>query len=123
LALRITDGGHNILLLFWQIFNVSREILKAKINPGLFFVFNIVFISLAQSVLLFLISTPAYVMLLTTRLGDAMDTTDIMISRVLMGLIMVEFFADQQQWGKKLLPNPETSLTCHQITRRQRNLT
>jgi len=123
LALRITDGGHNILLLFWQIFNVSREILKAKINPGLFFVFNIAFISLAQSVLLFLISTPAYVMLLTTRLGDTMDTTDIMISRVLMGLIMVEFFADQQQWGKKLLPNPETSLTCHQITRRQRNLT
>lgn len=42
---------------------------------------------------------PAYIMLLTARLGDTMTTVDIVFARVLMGLIMIEFFADQQQWG------------------------
>lgn len=46
-----------------------------------------------------MISMPAYIMLLTARLGDTMTTVDIVFARVLMGLIMIEFFADQQQWG------------------------
>jgi steroid 5-alpha reductase family enzyme len=69
-------------------------------SPALFFIFNIVFISLAQSVLLFLITTPTYVILLTGRLGEKMSTSDTIFARVLMGLVLVEFFADQQQWSK-----------------------
>lgn len=78
---------------------VYREVLRDKINPALFFVFNVLFISLAQSILLFLISTPTYVMLLTARFGEAMKTSDIIYARFLMGLVLVEFFADQQQWS------------------------
>jgi steroid 5-alpha reductase family enzyme len=78
---------------------ILRDILKEKINPTLFFLFNVAFISLAQSILLFLISTPIYVMLLASRFSEKMDTSDIIFARVLMGLVLLEFFADQQQWG------------------------
>ena len=86
--------------MHYAYLTIIRDVLKAYLNPGLFFVFNVAFISLAQSVLLFLITTPTYLMLIAARLSEDMDTTDIMIARGMMGLIMIEFFADQQQWGK-----------------------
>jgi len=65
------------------------------------FLFNVTFISFIQSVLLFTITTPAYVLMLVSRLpgGDAMDMVDIIFSRGLVGLVLVEVFADQQQWS------------------------
>jgi steroid 5-alpha reductase family enzyme len=77
-------------------------VLRGKISPALFFVFNVTFISLAQSVLLFLITTPTYTMLLASRvpLVEKMTTADTIFARVLMGLVLLEFFADQQQWSK-----------------------
>jgi F0F1-type ATP synthase beta subunit len=39
-------------------------------------------------------------MLLVSRFNESMTTADTIFARVLMGLVMVEFFADQQQWGK-----------------------
>jgi steroid 5-alpha reductase family enzyme len=77
-----------------------REILRQHISAPLFFVFNVLFISLAQSVLLFLITTPTYVLVLAARLGQKMDTADLVFSRALMGLVLLEFFADQQQWSE-----------------------
>lgn len=50
--------------------------------------------------LLFLITTPAYVMLLASRINETMSLADIMFSRALMVLILLEGFADQQQWGE-----------------------
>ncbi|OCL13423.1 DUF1295-domain-containing protein [Glonium stellatum] len=76
------------------------EVLKKNIGPALMFIFNVAFISLAQNLLLFAITTPTYVLLLTSRVsGDGMNSTDTTFSRVLMVLILVEFFADQQQWN------------------------
>ncbi|KAH8664968.1 hypothetical protein BGZ60DRAFT_470690 [Tricladium varicosporioides] len=78
------------------------EILRKYISPPLFFIFNVTFISLAQSVLLFLITTPTYVMVLAARVGGIaaeMSTADLVFSRVLMGLVLLEFFADNQQWS------------------------
>ncbi|KAK0124343.1 hypothetical protein ONS95_009312 [Cadophora gregata] len=75
------------------------EVLRQKIHPGLFFVFNVLFISLAQSILLFLITTPTYVMLLAGRIGGGLTTADMVFVRVLMALVLLEFFADQQQWN------------------------
>ncbi|KAG9235298.1 hypothetical protein BJ875DRAFT_440489 [Amylocarpus encephaloides] len=75
------------------------ELLRKRIGPPLFFVFNVAFISLAQSILLFLITTPAYVLVLASRFGAEMSSADVLFSRVLMGLVLVEFFADQQQWN------------------------
>jgi len=83
-----------------HILIASREVLRKKISPALFFVFNVVFISLAQNILLFLVSTPTYVMLLVSRFNGTMGTADIIFARILMGLILVEFLADQQQWSE-----------------------
>lgn len=79
------------------IFN--REILRKNLNPGLFFVLNVLFISLAQSVLLFLIATPAYVMILAAKYGVETSVTDSVLSRLWIGCVLFEYLADQQQWG------------------------
>jgi steroid 5-alpha reductase family enzyme len=76
-------------------------------SAPLFFLFNVAFISLAQSVLLFLITTPTYVMLLASHIPspEKMSSADIIFARVLMGLVLLEFFADQQQWGTSPSPS------------------
>ena len=80
-------------------------VLREYISPALFFVFNVLFISLAQSVLLFLITTPAYILLLTARLitpstpySDKFTTSDLIFSRIFVVLVVLEFLADQQHW-------------------------
>jgi steroid 5-alpha reductase family enzyme len=77
-----------------------REFLRKQMHPGLFFLFNVTFISFLQNVLLFFITTPAYIILLVSRVHDTMAMADIIIARVLMVLILIETFADQQQWGE-----------------------
>jgi hypothetical protein len=77
----------------------SREVLRQKVPPGLFFAFNILFISLAQSILLFLVTTPAYVFLLVERLDEPFGAFDNTFPKILLGLVLVEWFADKQQWG------------------------
>ncbi|KAL3423666.1 DUF1295 domain-containing protein [Phlyctema vagabunda] len=76
------------------------EILQKNLKPypGLFFVLNVLFISLAQSVLLFMVATPTYVILLASRFSATMTTADTVFTRSLLGLVLFEFFADQQQW-------------------------
>ncbi|MCJ1301854.1 hypothetical protein MMC08_004655 [Hypocenomyce scalaris] len=75
------------------------EVLREKLSPALFFVFNVLFISLAQSVLLFMITTPTYILLLASRLtANEYQAADLIFSRGLMSLVLLTFFADQQQW-------------------------
>jgi len=53
--------------------------------------------------ILFLITTPVYILLLVSRLTqEKMNLPDIVFHRVLLVLIFIEFFADQQQWSKLL---------------------
>ena len=40
-------------------------------------------------------------MVLAARFGEKMATADMIFARVLMGLVLVEFFADQQQWSEQ----------------------
>jgi len=76
------------------------EVLKPVLGPTLMFTFNVLFISLAQNLLLFAITTPTYIVLLVSRLnGDEMGTVDNVFSRLMFFLVVVEFFADQQQWN------------------------
>jgi steroid 5-alpha reductase family enzyme len=92
-------------------------------NPGLFFLLNVTFISFLQNVLLFLITTPAYVMLLVSRINETMALADIMFARVLMVLILLEYFADQQQWGEYMmivLKTPVHLTFLYQISKTQR---
>ncbi|KAI9732253.1 MAG: hypothetical protein M1818_007572 [Claussenomyces sp. TS43310] len=74
------------------------EVVRKYINSGLFFIFNILFISLAQSVLLFLITTPTYLLVVAAKHDVPLTVTDTVFPRLWMGLILLELFADQQQW-------------------------
>ncbi|KAF7510604.1 hypothetical protein GJ744_006216 [Endocarpon pusillum] len=80
-------------------------ILRTKISPTLFFIFNVLFISLAQSILLFSITTPTYLLLLASRLASSSGTpvepwtfADLIFSRLMVAWVLTSFFADQQQW-------------------------
>ncbi|KAI9837976.1 MAG: hypothetical protein M1819_006130 [Sarea resinae] len=75
-------------------------IVKQKVPAAVFFIFNVVFISLIQSLLLMAITAPTYIMVLASRLtGDGFTTADLVFSRGLILLVIAELFADQQQWS------------------------
>lgn len=78
----------------------TREIVRKHISAPLFFALNVVFISLIQSLLLFAITTPAYALLLASKLGENLTIAETFFPSILMGLVLLEWFADQQQWGR-----------------------
>lgn len=96
------------------------EIIKSKVPAPVFFLFNVTFISTIQSVsphllaprctpltepqvLLFAVATPTYILLLSSYLsGQGMAMADIVFSRLLIVLVVIEWFADQQQWSEYL---------------------
>ncbi|KAF2455995.1 hypothetical protein BDY21DRAFT_365199 [Lineolata rhizophorae] len=73
-------------------------VLREHLNGPLLFLFNLVFISFIQSLLLFAITSPAYVLMLASRISPEMNTPDLIFVRTLMGLVLAEWFADEQQW-------------------------
>ncbi|KAE8350797.1 hypothetical protein BDV28DRAFT_138424 [Aspergillus coremiiformis] len=76
-------------------------VVRSKVtNRFVFFIFNIVFISLIQSLLLLLLAAPTYNFLLLSRLpeGKSFEVPDLVFSRVAFFFIIIEYFADQQQW-------------------------
>ncbi|KAL5003778.1 hypothetical protein BDV10DRAFT_180302 [Aspergillus recurvatus] len=77
------------------------SIIRSRVdNRFVFFLFNITFISVIQPLLLLLLTTPTYNFLLLARLpgGDAFELPDLIFSRVALVFVILEFFADQQQW-------------------------
>ncbi|KAJ4360945.1 uncharacterized protein N0V89_001514 [Didymosphaeria variabile] len=76
------------------------NIVKDYAGPVVMFIFNIVFISLAQNILLFAITSPTYVLLLCSRVtGNELTFYDSVFSKLIFVLVLMEFFADQQQWN------------------------
>lgn len=69
-------------------------------SPTLFFLLNVVYISLAQSLLLVLITAPSYIFLLLGTVPNApkFGIPDLVFSRLILFFVIIEFFADQQQW-------------------------
>lgn len=74
------------------------EIIRRNIPSIAFHVLNWTFISFIQSILLFTLAAPVYVILLSTQFESRISTSDIAYVAVELGLIIVEIFADQQQW-------------------------
>lgn len=78
---------------------------KDYIGPTLMFLFNVVFISLIQSLLLACITTPTYILLLTERLAtfdkptSSWNFIDAVAAATMLALITVSLVADQQQWN------------------------
>ncbi|KAJ5601379.1 hypothetical protein N7510_010913 [Penicillium lagena] len=78
------------------------EIVRAKVNNKfVFMIFNLTFIAAAQSLLLLLITAPTYVMLVVahTQGPESFEVPDLIFSRAAFFFIIIEFFADQQQWN------------------------
>ncbi|KAF2738818.1 DUF1295-domain-containing protein [Polyplosphaeria fusca] len=75
------------------------EVVKDYTGPFWMFGLNVAFISLGQCLLLFAITTPTYILLLSGRvIGDELTTYDNLFPKVMFALIVVEFFSDHQQW-------------------------
>jgi steroid 5-alpha reductase family enzyme len=70
-------------------------------SPLAFVALDLTFIAFYQNLLLLAISTPAYILLLCSTIKDfpAMTTTDTVISRALVVILLLESLADQQQWA------------------------
>jgi steroid 5-alpha reductase family enzyme len=64
----------------------------------IFHIFNWTFISFMQSILLFALSTPTYVILLASQLEPKLKVADYGFFALELALIAGEFIADQQQW-------------------------
>ncbi|OTB08359.1 hypothetical protein M426DRAFT_316983 [Hypoxylon sp. CI-4A] len=106
------------LILFWSVlwsarltFNYWRkggynvgsedyrwEIIRGKVPPVLFFIFNITFISFIQSILLFLLAAPTYIILLASNFEQQVTAADLAFASIQLGLVLSEWFSDQQQW-------------------------
>lgn len=76
--------------------------MKSHINNRFFlFLFNVTFISLIQPLLLLLVTAPTYNFILLSRLPGAepFDLPDLAFSRLAFFFLIIEYFADQQQWN------------------------
>jgi steroid 5-alpha reductase family enzyme len=65
-----------------------------------FHVFNWTFISFIQSILLFMISAPVYTILLASTIEPNLATSDLAYLAIELALVVTEYIADEQQWGK-----------------------
>ncbi|KAI1402225.1 DUF1295-domain-containing protein [Hypoxylon fuscum] len=74
------------------------EIIRAKVPAPLFFIFNVTFISFIQSILLFALAAPTYIVLLTSNFEQEITAADIGFAAIQLGLVVSEWFSDQQQW-------------------------
>ncbi|PLB45699.1 putative steroid reductase [Aspergillus steynii IBT 23096] len=77
------------------------EVVRSKVpNRFVFFLFNATFISLVQPLLLLLLTAPTYNFLLLSQLPalKTFELSDLGFSRVAFFFLIIEFFADQQQW-------------------------
>ncbi|KAI0386094.1 DUF1295-domain-containing protein [Hypomontagnella monticulosa] len=84
-------------------YNVGSEdyrwaIIRRNVHPALFFVFNITFISFIQSILLFFLAAPTYIILVASTIEQDISAGDISFTAIQLALILSEWFSDQQQW-------------------------
>lgn len=76
--------------------------MRAKVgNTFLFTIFDLTFIAATQSLLLLLLSAPSYVfvILANSQGPETFGLPDLAFSRAAFFFIIIEFFADQQQWN------------------------
>lgn len=111
LALASTVWSTRLTYNYWRRggYSVGSEdyrwaLVKDYIGPALMFVLNVLFIALAQSLLLCAVTLPAYVLLLTERLVyagvfPAWTLGDTAAFATILSLIALTAVGDQQQWN------------------------
>jgi steroid 5-alpha reductase family enzyme len=72
------------------------EILRQRMTPAQYQVFNIFFIVIFQNIVLWLITLPAWT---TTLHPGAFDGWDVLLTVLFLALLTLETVADQQQWN------------------------
>jgi steroid 5-alpha reductase family enzyme len=87
---------------------------RQYVNPILFQIFNVFFISFYQNVLLFLMASPAYVIYLN-RNNTELNVLDFLAATLFVICLMGETVADEQQWRfqnlkRKLLKEKKETL-------------
>ncbi|KAI5859393.1 DUF1295-domain-containing protein [Durotheca rogersii] len=87
-------GGYNI-----GSEDYRWEIIRGYLPPALFFILNGTFISFIQSILLFLLAAPTYIILLASKFEKEITVADLSFAAVQLGLILSEWVSDQQQWA------------------------
>lgn len=71
-------------------------VLRARMTPGQFQVFNLLFIVLFQNALLLMIAVPAHVALAAA--GTPLSAVEIALAGLFLALLFGEWLADEQQW-------------------------
>jgi steroid 5-alpha reductase family enzyme len=71
-------------------------VLRERMSPALFQVFNILFIVIFQNVVLFLIAAPAWT---AYRHRDSFGAWDVVLAVLFLAFLAGETIADQQQWS------------------------
>ncbi|KAI0143548.1 hypothetical protein GGR57DRAFT_495215 [Xylariaceae sp. FL1272] len=74
------------------------EIIRGYCHPVIFSIFNATFISFIQSILLFALAAPTYIVLLASKIEPKIGAADIFFTSVELALVLSEWFSDQQQW-------------------------
>jgi len=74
------------------------QIVAKRVGALGMFVMNVTFISFIQSILLFLIASPAYILLLVSRVNTELTLPDIIFGSLIVTLLAIETVADHQQW-------------------------
>ncbi|KAJ6646552.1 hypothetical protein Bhyg_01765 [Pseudolycoriella hygida] len=73
---------------------------QTLVSPAVFFIFNIVFIALYQNILLVLITSPLYVIQQASHMAEMpLNWIDAVATIGLIGCIVLETVADNQQWA------------------------
>lgn len=94
------DGSANLRI------TALRPIVRRYLPTIVQIVFNLVFVSFIQSILLYALTVPIYSMLLTSKFEDKAMSGDIFFYVLELLLIFTEGIADQQQWGMyNILPS------------------
>ncbi len=90
-----------------------------------FHLLNLTFISHYQSILLFLLAAPAYLLLLAPQFEKDLTVADAAFVAVGLGLLLVEWFSDQQMWGRLTITRRVCvrGINIGQITKRPRGNT
>ncbi|PSS03799.1 hypothetical protein BD289DRAFT_97607 [Coniella lustricola] len=74
------------------------EIIRDRVPGWAFSVFNATFISFQQTLILYALAAPVYPILLSTQFQPEAGVYDIAFLIFQLGLVTIEWFADQQQW-------------------------
>ncbi|KAK6331092.1 hypothetical protein TWF696_003167 [Orbilia brochopaga] len=88
----------------WSSEDYRWEVIRGSIGRPAFILLNISFISFIQNFILLAITSPVYVFLILAKNfpqhnSENVATVDKVFSRGMMLAVILEFFADQQQWN------------------------